>query len=103
VDRLAGLGPLRLGESYHDPQRGQTLRELPPVGPELAARTALSLRLMELGPGYRHLPGWEASGLVPEARSYVEQVAELLGTKIAAASLGPTAEDKQVLDPAAPL
>ena len=98
LDRLAGLGPLRLANSYDDPEPTQTLHELPKVAADLAARTALSARLFTLRPRYHELPGWDAPGLVPPARSYVEQLAAILDTPVTAVSLGQTAEDKHVLD-----
>ena len=38
LDRLAGLGPLRTADSYEDRESGQTLRELPKVAADFAAR-----------------------------------------------------------------
>ncbi len=107
LDRLTGLGPLRLADSYVDPASGQTWQELPSVAADFTARAALSARLFTLQPRYRYVPGWDnlglCPGLLPPARSYLEQIAALLATPIAAVSLGPTAEDKQVLLPGAPL
>lgn len=108
LDRLAGLGPLRLADSYHDPERAQTLHALPagaaelPELVDLAHRTAQTRRLCAVRPSYRSLPGWAEPGLGP-ARAYVEQVAALLAVPIAAVSLGPTAQDKQVLRLDAPI
>ena len=95
LDRLAGLGPLKVADSYLDPQLGEKLRELPAAAAELGARTAVSERLAALVPEYRPVAGWDAPG--PAAHSYVEQLAAMLATPVAALSQGPTAEDKQVL------
>jgi adenylosuccinate synthase len=105
LDRLSGIGPLRLADAYEDPEGPERpeprelLREIPRPRPDLAARAAMSARLFELRPRYRRLPGWDAPGLPLAARSYVEAVGASLGASVvvSAVSLGPTAEDKQVL------
>jgi adenylosuccinate synthase len=99
LDRLAGLGPLKVADSYHDPQLQERLQELPEVAPDHRARAALSTRLQEVAPEYRELAGWDEPG--PASQSYVAQLGTLLATPIAALSHGPTAEDKQVLLPEA--
>ncbi len=98
LDRLAGLGPLKVADSYLDPELGEPLHELP-VAAELGARAALSARLYALVPQYRPMAGWDEPG--PASQSYVEQLAAMLATPVAALSLGPTAEDKRVLLPGA--
>jgi adenylosuccinate synthase len=100
VDRMTGLGPLRVAESYTDPAGGPLVRELVA---DATDRAALAARLFALRPSYRQLPGWDAPGGIESARSYVEQLAELCGCPVAAVSLGPTAQDKQVLAAPAPL
>lgn len=111
LDRLAGLGPLRLADAYAEAQEGAPelsevswpgaalWREIPRVRPEHAARMALSARLFELRPRYKRLAGWDGPGLTGPALAYVEKVAASLGATVtvSAVSLGPTAEDKQLL------
>jgi adenylosuccinate synthase len=111
LDRLAGLGPLRLADAYAEAQEGApelsevswpgvTLwREIPRVRPEHAARMALSARLSELRPRYKRLAGWDGPGLTGPALAYVKKAAASLGATVtvSAVSLGPTAEDKQLL------
>lgn len=107
MDRLAGLGPLRFADSYEEPPRTDhpgfddptPLRELPRSRPEPSARLAQTSRLFELRPRYRRLAGWDGFGLGIATRSYIDQVGLSLGNSlgVSAVSLGPTAENKQVL------
>jgi adenylosuccinate synthase len=101
LDRLAGLGPLSVADAYED--AGAPLRELPPPAADLPARAAGTAWLLAQRPRYLSLSGWETPGLCAEARAYVAQVEALVGRPIAAVSLGPTAQHKQVLGAVAAL
>ncbi len=98
LDRLAGLGPLRVADAYDDPHGGQTLHALPKAATDFVSRTALSTRLFSVRPRYSDLPGWDTPDFGSQARSYIEQISQRLSTPISAVSVGVTAEDKLILD-----
>lgn len=96
LDRLAGLGPLRVGVGYEGDLRiPDDLGRAAAAG--LDARAQLTKRLSACVPRYASAEGFDDPGS-PAAHAYLEllESGDVLGRRIDVVSVGPTAAHKRV-------
>jgi len=118
VDRLAGLGPVKVCTAYEldgaahieEKLRGRVVAErfgnrtvindiLPAQDAPFDEREALTALILACRPRYVTLPGWTSSEDAA-ARSFLGFLADVLGAPVSVASFGPSALDKIELDAA---
>lgn len=100
LDRLAGLGTIRIATAYEDPETGQRIERMPVAAyedPRCAASLERTTRLFRVIPKCEQSFAFSATDFERSAIDFAHRLAAAAGASAQVVSLGMTAADKRIV------